>query len=197
MQIIISLQSLDGIDRPSLAVVLPTLAGPAVVLDVGANPDPKSEQLVQFALIGDEFAKALLGIPSPRVGLLSIGEEAGKGNELVRKAHGVLREQAINFIGNVEASDLYRGNADVVVCDGFAGNIMLKSSEAVVEMMRHLMRREFKRTLAGRLSALLARGTRINGARAVPCNALRSTRTESAPLGSADEVGKEMGYSQG
>ncbi len=150
--------TLDGIDRPALAVVLPTLVGCAVVLDVGANVDPKSRQLVQFALIGDQFAKALLGIPSPRIGLLSIGEEEGKGNELVRSAHRVLRDQEINFVGNVEASDLYRGGADVVVCDGFAGNILLKSSEAVVEMMRDMMREEFMRTLAGRIGGLLARG---------------------------------------
>lgn len=157
--------TLDGVDRPALAVVLPTQAGRAVVLDVGANVDPKSRQLVQFALIGDQFAKALLDIPAPRIGLLSIGEEAAKGNELVRGVHRVLREQAINFVGNVEARDLYRGAADVVVCDGFAGNILLKASEGVVEMMRHLMREEFKRTLAGRMGSLLARGAfrRIRG----------------------------------
>lgn len=150
--------TLAGVDRPALAVVLPTTAGPAIVLDVGANVDPKSRQLVQFALIGDQFAKALLEIPAPRIGLLSIGEEAGKGNDLVRTAHRVLREEAINFVGNVEARDLYRGAADVVVCDGFAGNILIKTSEAVVEMMRHMLKKEFKRTLAGRLGGLLARG---------------------------------------
>jgi len=157
--------TLAGVDRPALAVVLPTQAGPAVILDVGATVDPKSGQLVQFAIIGDQFAKALLDIPEPRIGLLSIGEEAGKGNELVRTAHRVLRQQAINFVGNVEARDLYCGAADVVVCDGFAGNILLKTSEAVVEMMRHMMRKEFKRTLAGRLGGLLARGAfkRIRG----------------------------------
>ncbi len=150
--------TLDGVDRPALAVVLPTLAGRAVVLDVGANVDPKSSQLVQFALIGDQFAKALLDIRKPRIGLLSIGEEEVKGNELVRAAHQVLRQQTINFVGNVEARDLYRGRADVVVCDGFAGNILLKTSEAAVEMMQHLMREEFKRTLAGSLGGLLAKG---------------------------------------
>ena len=150
--------TLAGVDRPALAVVLPTQAGPAIVLDVGANVDPKSRQLVQFALIGDQFAKALLEIPAPRIGLLSIGEEAGKGNDLVRTAHRVLREEAINFVGNVEASDLYRGAVDVVVCDGFVGNILIKTSEAVVEMMRHMLSREFKRTLAGRLGGLLAQG---------------------------------------
>jgi len=150
--------TLDGVDRPALAVVLPTMTGRAVVLDVGANVDPKSRQLVQFALIGDQFAKALLDIPTPRIGLLSIGEEEAKGNELVRSVHQVLREQAINFLGNVEARDLYRGGADVVVCDGFTGNILLKTSEAIVEMMWHLMRKEFRRTPAGRIGGLLARG---------------------------------------
>jgi len=150
--------TLDGVDRPALAIVLPTQRGRAVVIDVGANVDPKSHQLVQFGLIGDQLARELLGIESPRVGLLSIGEEAGKGNELVRAAHHVLREQPINFVGNVEARDLYRGDADVVVCDGFTGNILLKTSEAAVETLRALMREEFSRTLAGRIGALFARG---------------------------------------
>jgi len=150
--------TLAGVDRPALAVVLPTQEGPAVVLDVGANVDPKGKHLVQFALIGDEFAKQLLDIENPRVGLLSIGEEEVKGNELVRGVHSVLRQQAINFVGNVEARDLYRGRADVVVCDGFTGNILLKAREASVETLRYMMREEFTRNLIGKLAALLGKG---------------------------------------
>ncbi len=150
--------TLEGIDRPALAVVLPTQTGRAVVLDVGANVEPKSGQLVQFAVMGTHFASEILDIDRPRVALLSIGEEAGKGNELVRTAHGTLQGSGLNFIGNVEASDLYRGGADVVVCDGFTGNILLKTSEAAVETLRFLMRAEFTRTWGGRLAALLGRG---------------------------------------
>ncbi|NKB89839.1 MAG: phosphate acyltransferase PlsX [Acidobacteria bacterium] len=150
--------TLQGVDRPALAVVLPTQTGRVIVLDVGANVDPKSQHLVQFGLIGDQLAQQLLGVSRPRIGLLSIGEEAVKGNELVRSAHRVLAEQSIDFIGNIEARDLYRGSADVVVSDGFTGNILLKTSEAAVETLRVLMREEFTRTVAGRLGGLFARG---------------------------------------
>ncbi len=150
--------TLDGVDRPALAVVLPTQTGRALVLDVGANADPKGRHLVQFGLIGDQLARQLLGIARPRVGLLSIGEEAGKGNDLVRSAHRGLSAQDIEFLGNVEARDLYQGGADVVVCDGFTGNILLKTSEAAVETLRTLMREEFARTIAGKIGGLFARG---------------------------------------
>lgn len=150
--------SIPGVDRPALAVVLPTETGRAVVVDAGANVEPKSRQLVQFAVMGQHFARQILGVERPRVGLLSIGQEAGKGNELIRAAYGMLCEAPLHFIGNVEASDLYRGHADVVVCDGFTGNILLKASESVVEMLRRLLREEFSRTWGGRIGALLARG---------------------------------------
>ncbi len=150
--------TLSGVDRPALAVVLPTQTGRAMVLDVGANVSPKSRHLVQFAVMGAHFASVILGVERPRVGLLSIGEEAGKGTELVRNAYTALQGSALNFIGNVEARDLYRGGADVVVCDGFTGNILLKTSEAAVETLRVLMRSEFTRTWRGRLAGLLGRG---------------------------------------
>ena len=150
--------TLSGVDRPALAVVLPTQTGRAMVLDVGANVEPKSRHLVQFAVMGAHFASQILEVKRPRVGLLSIGEEAGKGNELVRSAHTTLLGSALNFIGNVEARDLYRGGADVVVCDGFTGNILLKTSEAAVETLSVLMRSEFTRTWRGRLAGLLGRG---------------------------------------
>lgn len=149
--------TLEGVDRPALAVVVPTQRGRAVVLDVGANVEPKAEQLVQFAIMGHHFAREILGVGEPRVGLLSIGEEEGKGNELIRAAHATLKGSQLNFLGNVEARDLYRGKADVVVCDGFTGNILLKTSEAAVETLRHLLREEFTRTWTGRIGALFAR----------------------------------------
>lgn len=151
--------TLAGVDRPALAVVVPTQKGHTVVVDVGANVEPKASQLVQFAVMGQHFAREILHVDDPEIGLLSIGEEAGKGNELIRTAHATLmRSPGLNFIGNVEARDLYRGRCDVVVCDGFTGNILLKTSEAAVETLRYLMREEFTRTFTGRAAALLARG---------------------------------------
>lgn len=150
--------TLDGVDRPALAVVLPTQTGRAVVLDVGANIEPKSHQLVQFAVMGHHFAREILGVARPGVGLLSVGEEAGKGNELIRTAHRALVAAPLNFIGNAEARDLYQGRVDVVVCDGFTGNILLKASESTAEMISLMLREEFSRRWMSRVGALLGRG---------------------------------------
>jgi len=113
---------------------------------------------LQFAVMGHHFARELLSVDQPRIGLLSIGEEEIKGNDLIRAAHGLLRGTPLNFVGNVEARDLYGGRCDVVVCDGFTGNILLKTSEAAAETLRQLLREEFMRTLAGKAAGLLARG---------------------------------------
>jgi glycerol-3-phosphate acyltransferase PlsX len=150
--------TLNGIDRPALALVLPTREAPVVVLDVGAVVDPKPSHLLQFAVMGHHFARELLGVQQPRLGLLSIGEEEGKGNELIRAAHHLIRDTPLNFLGNVEARDLFEGRCDVVVCDGFTGNVLLKTSEAAAETLRFLLREEFMRTVAGRAAGLLARG---------------------------------------
>lgn len=131
---------LDGAERPALAATVPTRCGRAVLLDVGANADCRPRHLVTFAIMGAVYARVGLGVAQPRVGLLSIGEEASKGNELVREAHGLLRRASLPFIGNVEARDLYSGEADVVVCDGFTGNVAIKVSEAMVEMIEALLR---------------------------------------------------------
>lgn len=131
---------LRGAERPALAATVPTLRGSAVLLDVGANADCRPFHLVTFAVMGLVYAKASLDVAEPRVGLLSIGEEASKGNELVREAHRLLRGAALPFVGNVEARDLYSGAADVVVCDGFTGNIALKVSESMVEMIEGLLK---------------------------------------------------------
>ena len=159
--------TVTGVDRPALAVILPSRKGRTVLIDVGANIDPKSEQLLQFGVMGSFFAQTIMGLESPRVGLLSIGEEAGKGTDLTRAAHQALADSPLNFLGNVEAREVYSGAADVVVCDGFTGNVVLKTSEAVVETMLHLLREELIRSRVNRLGARLARGAFRNYRRRV------------------------------
>jgi glycerol-3-phosphate acyltransferase PlsX len=130
---------IDGVDRPALATSVPTRTGAAVLVDVGANVECRPQHLVQFAVMGSVYARLALGVERPRVGLLSIGEEETKGNELTREAHRLLKETRLSFIGNVEARAVYSGSADVIVCDGFTGNIVLKTSEGLVEMIAGLL----------------------------------------------------------
>lgn len=146
-----------GIDRPALSTIFPTLDGTALLLDIGANTDCKPEWLVQFALMGNVYAKQVMGIPEPRVGLLSNGEEETKGNALVREAHARLRELDLEFVGNIEGKDLTQGLADVVVADGFAGNVAIKTAEGVAAMLFHTLRAEIKSRPLASLGALLAR----------------------------------------
>ena len=134
---------LRGADRPALAATVPTMRGTAVLLDIGANADCRPPHLVAFAAMGTVFARVGLGIAAPEVGVLSIGQEAGKGNELTREAHRLLRATPLRFVGNVEARDLYSGAADVVVCDGFTGNVVIKVSEGVVGMVERMLGEEF------------------------------------------------------
>ncbi len=152
------LGALPGVDRPSLAKMLPTSTGsPCVLLDVGANVDCKPHNLEQFAVMGEMYARSVLKIPRPRVGLLSIGEEEGKGNDLTREAFPLLKQLSINFIGNVEGRDIYNGNADVVVCDGFVGNVALKTSEGLAKLVRDLLRQSLTSTVTAQVGALLSR----------------------------------------
>ena len=152
------LGSLHGVDRPALATVLPTAAGtPCVLLDVGANVDCDSNNLVQFAIMGHMYAKDVLHVPNPRLGLLSIGEEETKGNTLTRDSFPLLRGLGLNFIGNVEGRDLYNGKADVVVCDGFVGNVALKTSEGLAKMVTSSLRESLKATVTAQMGALLSR----------------------------------------
>ena len=148
---------LPGVDRPALATTIPTLQRGAVLLDAGANVECRAQHLVQFAAMGRVYARLSLGIPEPRVGLLSIGEEATKGNELTREAHRLLQSSGLDFIGNIEARDVYTGQADVIVCDGFTGNIALKISEGLVEVVEELLREELERTFTTRFGYLLSR----------------------------------------
>lgn len=133
---------LPGVDRPALAATIPTPHRPAVLLDVGASVECRPQHLLQFAVMGRVYARIALGIEAPRVGLLAIGEEATKGNQLTREAHRLLTASLPWFIGNVEARDVYRGQADVIVCDGFTGNVALKISEGLVEVIEGMMSRE-------------------------------------------------------
>lgn len=152
------LGSLSGVDRPALAAMLPTTSGrPCVLLDVGANVDCDPENLVQFAIMGNYYAKSVLRIANPRVGLLSIGEEDSKGNAQTRDALPLLRALHINFMGNVEGRDLYNGRADVVVCDGFIGNVALKTSEGIAKFFTSSLRESLKSTVTSQVGALLSR----------------------------------------
>lgn len=148
---------LEGIDRPAIAATLPTLNGQAIMLDVGATVDCLPHQLYQFAMIGHEYAKQVLGEANPKIGLLSIGEEDEKGNEVTREAFRLLRNSSLNFVGNVEGRDVYTGMADVIVCDGFIGNVGLKISEGVAEIMTKMLIDDISHSRIGKLGYALLR----------------------------------------
>jgi glycerol-3-phosphate acyltransferase PlsX len=152
------LGTIEGVSRPALAAVLPSAKGYVVLLDVGANVDAKPEYLREFAVMGHFYAQMLFGIDAPRVGLMSIGEEEGKGNELTKETFRVLKETGLNFMGNAEGRDVFNGNMDVIVCDGFIGNVVLKASESLAEMMGKLIREELTRSTTRKIGALLAKG---------------------------------------
>ena len=147
---------LAGVDRPAIAAVLPNLRKFTILLDAGANVDPKPWHLLQFAVMGHVYARDILGLDSPRVGLLSVGEEEGKGTELTREAYEQLKGSSLNFVGNVEGRDIYNGRCDVVVTDGFTGNVALKISESLAEMLSDMIREELLRDTRSRLGAALA-----------------------------------------
>lgn len=154
------LRPIPGVERPALASVFPTAKGPdhpAVMADVGANVDCTPNMLAQFALMGEIYVRAIFGYASPRVGILSIGEEEHKGNELTKATTPLLKELPINFIGNVEGRDLYSGEVEVVVCDGFTGNVALKVSEGLVETIRHILRTSLESSLTRRLGYVLSK----------------------------------------
>ena len=152
------LRAIPGVDRPALATPMPTAKGnPCVLLDVGANVDCKAQNLVQFAVMGEMYARSVLKIHHPRVGLLSIGEEESKGNELTREAFPLLKALPLNFIGNVEGRDIFNGHADVIVCDGFVGNVALKTSEGVGRFVRDVLRESLTQTVTAQVGALLSR----------------------------------------
>ena len=153
-----TLGTLEEVDRPALAAVVPHLSGRTVLLDVGANADCKARQLEEFAVMGKVYTSAVFHTPNPRVGLMSLGEEETKGNELTKEVHEVLKGSSLNFIGNVEGHDLFTGKVDVIVMDGFTGNVVLKASETLAESIMHLIKEELMRTPVRKLGAALSRG---------------------------------------
>jgi glycerol-3-phosphate acyltransferase PlsX len=154
----IKLGTLASVDRPALATVLPTVTGRgALMLDVGANAECKPEHLMQFAVMGSIYARAIFGVASPRVGLLSIGEEEVKGNDLTKEAHQLLKAAPVRFSGNVEGRHIFSGDVDVIVCDGFTGNVVLKVSEGLIETIITMLREELQRSLQGMAGAFFSR----------------------------------------
>lgn len=152
------LGTIEGVSRPALAAILPNAKGHVVLLDVGANVDAKPEYLREFAVMGHFYAQMIFGIREPRVGLLSVGEEEGKGNQMTKETFRIMKETGLNFMGNAEGRDVFNGNMDVVVCDGFTGNVVLKASESLAEMFSKMIREEITRGFTRKIGALLTRG---------------------------------------
>jgi len=173
------LGTIKGVERPAIAATLPTLKGTAVMLDVGATVDCSARNLYQFGIMGHEYGQHLLKIDQPRVGLMSIGEEDTKGNDTTKEAFRMLRDSSLNFIGNLEGRDVYSGSADVIVCDGFLGNVSLKISEGLADAMKKMLMREVMGTMFGRLSLAFLAG---------PLMRLRR-RTDYAEFGGAPLLG--------
>jgi phosphate acyltransferase len=175
--------TIPGVDRPALAAVVPNDGGRTVLLDVGANVDTKPSQLREFAVMGHFYAQEVLGRPSPRVGLLSIGEEEGKGTDRTREVFKVLKTTGLNFVGNVEGRDVFNGTTDVVVCDGFVGNVLLKGAEALALLLGRMLREELANDARTRLGYLMARPA---------FDALRR-RTDYREYGAAPLLGVDAG----
>ncbi|MEE2776452.1 MAG: phosphate acyltransferase PlsX [Acidobacteriota bacterium] len=149
--------TIDGVDRPALAAVFPSSEGRTLLLDVGANVDSKVQHLRQFGVMGHFYAQEILGTRAPRIGLLSIGEEQGKGTEFTREVYRIMESLELNFVGNVEGRDLFKGTVDVVICDGFVGNVLLKSSEALASMIASSLREAMTQSLRTRIGYLFAK----------------------------------------
>lgn len=151
----LGLGMLQGIERPGIAIVIPSLRGPVVVIDVGANIDPKPLHLLQYGVMGATYVRHVIGEPNPSVGLLNVGEEESKGTDFLKQAFKLLEESSLNFVGNVEGRDIYIGKCNVIVSDGFVGNVALKVSEGMAFALAELLKRELKRTLWNRMGAAL------------------------------------------
>ncbi|MEN3033764.1 MAG: phosphate acyltransferase PlsX [Aquificaceae bacterium] len=147
--------AMEGVERPAIGVVFPNLEGRTFLIDVGANVDCKPKHLLHFAVIGHAYSKFILGVENPRIGILSIGEEEGKGNDLVREAYGLLKNSQLNFKGNAEGRDIFAGGFDVIVCDGFVGNIILKASESLGLTVIEMLKNSVKRNILSLIGAFL------------------------------------------
>ena len=154
----IGLRNLEGVRRAGIAVPMPTSASPCVVIDMGANVVCKPEHLIAYGVMAEIYSHVILGTENPRVGLLNVGEEDGKGNELLRRTLDLFRSSSLNFVGNVEGRDIYNGACDVVVCDGFVGNVVLKASEQLAQTLLGFMREEIGASLIAKIGALLCKG---------------------------------------
>ncbi len=152
------LGTLEEVDRPALAAALPHPSGRTVLIDVGANANCNARNLEEFAVMGKVYTRAVFHTPNPRVGLMSMGEEETKGNQLTKEVHEVLKNSSLNFIGNVEGGDIFTGKVDVIVMDGFTGNVALKASETLAESLMHLIKEEIQRKPLRKVGALLSRG---------------------------------------
>ncbi|MBN2452758.1 MAG: phosphate acyltransferase PlsX [Candidatus Omnitrophica bacterium] len=152
----LSLRMLPGIERPGIAIAIPTMKGTTVIIDVGANIDPKPIHMFQYAVMADAYCRYILHKPSPKIGLLNVGEEESKGTEFIKEAHTLLSESKLNFIGNIEGRDIYVGNADIVLCDGFVGNVILKVSESVVDTLVKMIKNEIQSSVIATIGAALA-----------------------------------------
>ncbi|MBF0188856.1 MAG: phosphate acyltransferase PlsX, partial [Magnetococcales bacterium] len=151
------LKMLPQVDRPAIASLLPAIESDTLMLDLGANVDCTAEHLVQFATMGSVFAQVIMGLEKPRVGLLNIGEEEVKGNGVVKEAGEILKRTSDTFIGSVEGDDIFKGPVDVVVCDGFVGNVSLKTSEGVAQMITHMLKESFRSSLMAKLGYFFVR----------------------------------------
>lgn len=145
---------LPGIERPGIAIVTPTLKGISIIIDVGANIDPKPTQLLQYGIMADAYSRYILNIQNPSVGLLNIGEEEAKGTDFIRETHELLGKSHLNFTGNVEGKDLFSGKCDVIICDGFVGNVALKVSESAAETMQIFLKRHLLSNFLGKIGLL-------------------------------------------
>jgi glycerol-3-phosphate acyltransferase PlsX len=152
----LSLRLLPGIERPGIAIPMPSVAGTSLIMDVGANINPKPIHLLQYGIMADAYSKYILSKPEPTVGLLSVGEEETKGTDFIKETHTLLSESKLNFIGNIEGRDVYAGKADIILCDGFVGNVILKISESVAGTIMKLLKQEIKSSLIATLGAALS-----------------------------------------
>ncbi|NOY64473.1 MAG: phosphate acyltransferase PlsX [Nitrospirae bacterium] len=152
---LLRLGKISGVSRPAIAATMPTLKGKFILIDAGANVDSEPENLFQFALMGNAYAKTIYGIKDPRIALLSIGEEDTKGNELTKETFKLLSKTDLNFVGNIEGKDIFKGNVDVVVCDGFIGNVVLKVSEGLAETILRMLKKEIADIITGRVAYML------------------------------------------
>lgn len=159
---LLHIKRIEGVNRPAIAIAIPTSKGYSILLDAGATVDSDPKHIVQFALMGEIFARLVLGIENPKVGLLNIGQEDQKGNEVSRKAFQMLKTIDFNFIGNIEGQEIYGGEVDVIVCDGFIGNVILKLSESLAGLVLRLIKKEMLHSFTNRLGAFLSKSALLN-----------------------------------